>query len=163
MMSALILWPLRKAALLPAAVLGGAALGAAYGSYDLSRRAACAVIPLPPPGAERPGSEPFATFTALSFTALLVAAREAVFAPAPVPTPLLPVDAGPWLARLRNAAALVSHHTRHYPLRFRFYTAFIAGCVGGVSYPLALSLFNTGYKRRRGEGAAGDGSGSGAQ
>lgn len=159
-LSALLMWPVRKVALLPAVVLGGAAVGAAYGSFDLSRRAACAVVTLPPPADERPGSAPFAAFTSLTFTTLVVAAREAIFAPAPVPTPLLPVDAGPWLQRLRNAASLVRHHTRHYPLRFRFFTAFFAGCVGGVSWPLAMAYYNSGGQRRRGapeqaSGAAG--------
>ena len=158
MFSALLLWPVRKAALLPAVVLGGAALGAAYGSFDLSRRAASAVVALPRAGAERPGTAPFAAFTSLTFTTLVVAAREAMFAPAPVPTPLLPVDAGPWLQRLRNAASLVRHHTRHYPLKFRFFTAFFAGSVGGVSWPLAEAFYNSGGGQRR-RGAAEEGSG----
>jgi hypothetical protein len=160
MFSALLLWPVRKAALLPAVVLGGAAVGAAYGSFDLSRRAACTVVTLPPAGAERPGTAPFAAFTSLTFTTLVVAAREAMFAPAPVPTPLLPVDSGPWLQRLRNAASLVRHHTRHYPLRFRFFTAFFAGSVGGVSWPLAEAFYNSGGGQRRRGAAAEEGSSS---
>ena len=142
----LLLWPVRKAALLPAAVLGGVAVGAAFGSYDLSRRAACSFIALPSDIEARPGTQAFSLFTSLSFTTLLVAAREALFAPAPVPAPLLPLESGPILQRLRNAAALVRHHTIHYPLRFRFATAFVAGCVGGISYPVSIAYYNIGYR-----------------
>jgi hypothetical protein len=153
MLLSLLLWPLRKAALLPAAVLSSAAFGAAYGSYDLSRRAMSALVPLPAQGAERPGTTPFSLFTSFTFTCLVVAAREALLAPAPIPTPLLPVDSGPFLQRLRNSALLVRHHTLAYPVRFRFMTAFVAGCVGGCAQPVAVAYYNAGYGKRAAAGA----------
>ncbi len=153
--TAILLWPLRKAAVLPAIAIGSLAAGAAFGSYDLSRRAASALVAAPaPPAQQRGGTGSFAAAASLTVTALVVAAREALFAPAPVPSPRLPLDDSvPLAQRLRNAARLVVHHTRHYPLRFRFTTAFVAGAVGGFVHPLAVAHFNAGGGMRApGEG-----------
>lgn len=146
--AAILLWPLRKAAVVPALLFTSAAVGAAYGSFDLSRRLALAFVEVPERKREKDGTVAFALFTSLTFTGLVVAAREALFAPAPVPTPLLSVDSGPLLQRLSNAGRLMQHHTVHYPLRFRFMTAFVSGCVGGMAYPIAVNFFNSSELQR---------------
>lgn len=143
-LGALLLTPLRNAAVLPAMILGGTAVGAAFGSFDLSRRAVSLLVPLPGPGKERHGTFSFASGLSFSTSMAIVAAREAMFSPVVVPPPVYPSGSNvPLFTQISNGFKVMAHTVRHYPIRFRFATAFVAGVAGGVSWPLYVSYFNS--------------------
>lgn len=126
-----VLFSLRKLAYLPAATVSAIALGAAFGSFDLTRR--CFSFAFPPHGTPRPHAALVAGGASLTVASALVAIREALFAPARVPPPAVPAG-GPLLARLRSAALLSQHVVRTYPYKFRFLNAFFAGVSGGATW-----------------------------
>ena len=83
----LFFFSLRKLSLLPAAFASLLAAGAAFGTFDLTRRVAETQLPTRKP---RPGSRLVAGATSLTAATFLVAAREALFAPPP------PRSSSPW-------------------------------------------------------------------
>ena len=128
----LILFSMRKIAMLPAATVSLLALGAAFGSFNLARKSLG--LAFPPKGAPRPGSDLVAGGASLTVASFLVAIREVLFAPTPVPPPALPLGGLPLMSRLRNAALLSKHSLLHYPYRFRFVNACIAGAGAGATW-----------------------------
>jgi hypothetical protein len=152
-----LLWPLRKAALLPAVGITFAAAGGALGSFDLAKKLSKAVLPSDPTlpagtkkagGGGKGGSAadprpPLIVYlSSAAGAAAVVAVRELMFAPVVPPAPVLPVDGSvPMQARLRNAAVMALHTVVHYPYQFRFTTSFVAGTAGGVLFTLAERFF----------------------
>ena len=137
----ILLWPLRQAALVPVFLISATAAGAAYGSLDRPRRVGAGVAARAAPrrAGAPPASAAASTAAALTAAAGVVSVREAVWAPRVPPPPALAVDAGPVLARLRNAAALFRHAIVAYPWAFRFRSAFAAGVAGGVAWTVAAA------------------------
>ena len=104
--SLLLLWPLRKAAVIPAALLSSLALGAAFGSFDLARKGTRLL--LPHSTSKRSGTDAVAAASAATVAGGMLTLRELLFAPRAVPLPALRVDgAAQHLGeRLRNASVL---------------------------------------------------------
>lgn len=128
----------------PVFIVTMGAVGATYGSYDLSRKVANVLLPSlkhPP----RPFSQ------ALSFAAAIGAAygalslRKQYLAPAVAPPPKLPYDSSvPYIERARNLRIITMHVLKNYPYAFKFSSALVGGCVAGVTY----TLTNWGYNYR---------------
>lgn len=138
-----IVWPLRKAAAVPAVAIGAAALGAAVGSFDLTRSLTSMVVGRS--RTSRRGTTFVATSAALGIGAGVVALREALFAPLVVPPPVLPIDGQVSMAmRIQNASIIAAHVVKHYPYRFRFTNAFVAGAAAAVAYVASEKLYNSG-------------------
>ena len=74
-----LVWALRKVALVPGLVITAAALGGAYGAFDMSRRIVGLVLP-PPTKPRRKGTAALSTLAAGMGGAAFVAARETLFA-----------------------------------------------------------------------------------
>jgi hypothetical protein len=137
-----ITWPLRKAALVPVVAIGAAALGAAVGAFDLTRRAVSVVLPV---RKRRPGTSAVAWSAAAVSGGGVLVLRELFFAPNVIPPPALPVDASvPLPARLRNAGIVAAHTVLHYPYAFRFTGAFAAGAAAAAALVVAEKVFNAG-------------------
>jgi hypothetical protein len=126
-----VLLSLRKLAYLPVATVSAVALGAAFGSFDLTRRAVASLFP--PAGRARRGAVYVNAGASLTVASFLLAIREVVFLPAFVPPPAVPLG-GPSLERLRGAARVARHTLRHYPYKFRFLSACLAGVGGGATW-----------------------------
>ena len=169
-----VVWPLRKAALVPAGecvyvsaeamhgayrhglipslfddavAISAVALGAAVGSFDLTKRVVASVLPAKTP--RRPGSSTVAWSSAIASGSGILVLRELFFAPPVVPGPALPVDASvPLVVRLRNAGMIAAHAVLHYPYAFRFTGAFAAGSAAAVAYVLADRAFNATSRSR---------------
>lgn len=105
-----IAWPLRKAAILPIAGISFAALGAAYGSFKITKNAVLVMAPLPKGKKPSTGSTWTASAAALTFAGAIVGIRELAFAPKMPPSPDLPIEGVPLQVQLRNATvkAMVS-------------------------------------------------------
>lgn len=135
-----ITWPLRKAALVPVVAIGATALGAAVGAFDLTRRAAAAVLPV---RSRRPGTVAVAWSAAAVSGGGVLVLREVFFAPPVIPPPSLPVDVSvPLPSRLRNAGIVAAHTVLHYPYAFRFTGAFAAGAAAALAFVVAEKAFN---------------------
>jgi hypothetical protein len=98
----LVLLPLRKAAAVPALLVTGAAVGAAYGTFDLSRRFTAIFVGRPRHGATPPPAWAAAGVAAAAVTAF----RERFLAPAVPKPPVLPLEGVPMDIRLRNLMVL---------------------------------------------------------
>ena len=169
MISFILMWPLRQAATIPALIITTTVLGAAWGSFDLSRRFTVAIVPrragAPPPSAV------LCSATAMTCGGAVLWIREGLFAPRVIPPPALSIDVGPLMTRAANAATifrvrrhagglsragafarppytLINPHTHfqnlqhtvsHYPWRYRFGSAVASGVCGGVAYAVAAS------------------------
>ena len=105
----LLSWPLRKAALIPVAAISACAVGAAFGSFDLSRRATALLLPSGAEAQQRPYTTLVSSVAATGVAAAIVSVREVLLAPAPVPPLVLPT--GPSVAamqRIRNGVAVAA-------------------------------------------------------
>lgn len=137
-----VIWALRKVALVPGLAITAAALGGAYGTFDLSRRAFGLVIPAPKSKNNRAkGSVGVSTFGAFTAGSIVIGLREIVFKPyVPPPPSVAPPDFTP--AGLKRAYALVLHALMNYPYKHRFNTFFGAGITAGAAYVLADRAWN---------------------
>jgi len=171
--TALLWWPLRKAAIIPGVAISVAGLAALVGTADLA--AATVRLVLPGSGAvadadKRRFSKLVSVSVAATVSGAIIAARELLLRPTVPPPPPLPVTAGPVRDRIVNAYTVSKHVLTHYPYRFRFATAFVAGGAAGAAYAISDWAYNRGVKGGRvGDAgivvsappshAAGDGSG----
>lgn len=103
MAMSLLLWPLRKAAVIPAALLSATAIGAAFGTFDLSRRSVSTLIPR---HGIRAGTDSVSAAAAALSAGTVLAVREMLFAPRAVAPPHLPLEGVPMRTRLSNATQL---------------------------------------------------------
>lgn len=152
--SILLWWPLRKAALVPAVVIGVGCVAGFVGAADLSVRAARLVGAgtKKKPEELNKGTQAIAGTVAVSVSAAIVSIREAYFKPAAPPALNLPVESVPISVRLSNASRMMMHSVQHYPYRFRFFSVIMAGSVAGVTYVLAERAYNNPASIRLEEG-----------
>jgi hypothetical protein len=148
----LVFFSLRKLAYLPIAAVSTVALGAAWGSFDLSRRTVAML--LPPAGSPRPGSSFVAGGASCTVGALIVALREVLFSPAPVAAPALPPAGAPLAQRLQGAALLARHGLLHYPYKFRFLSALVAGAGSGATWAVVDGAYRVKASAASGGGGA---------
>jgi hypothetical protein len=148
-----LLWPLRKAAIIPVVGITLGAASALYGSFDLSRRVLA--FAAPPHQPRRTGSNAVAYSAAAALAGTVIGAREMLFKPVIPQAPDLPLDGVPLQVRLRNASVLAMHAVVNYPYRFRFGTSFAAGVAGAVGYVVADRLYNGPAGRGKATAAAG--------
>jgi hypothetical protein len=99
--------PLRKAATIPVIGISVAMLGAAYGSYDLTRR----FITIPFPSSKTPPKtsflNPLFSYAGTGIlTVLVVTARERFLAPTVPKPPNLPLEDVPLEIRIKNATTI---------------------------------------------------------
>jgi len=136
-----ILWPLRKAAIIPVVVLTVGVTGASFGSFDLARRGLGAFMPSAKK--ERKLTRVVAGGAAVTAMGAAVVVREALFPPHVPAPPSLGLSGSLPLAQLiRNATATALHVVVNYPFSHRFTTSFVAGTSGGLVYAVAAYLYN---------------------
>jgi hypothetical protein len=136
----LIVWPLRKAAVLPAIAIGAVVLGGTVGAFNMTHRVLSLVFPV---RVRKSGSGAVAWSAAIASGSGVIAIRELFFRPPIAPPPALPVDASlPFAVRLKNAGLLAAHTVANYPYTFRMTSAMAAGSIAAVAFVIAERFYN---------------------
>jgi hypothetical protein len=141
-----VLWPLRKVAIVPAVTIGGFFFAAYLGSAELSANATRAIFGSVRKEDSQPGTQLVATAGALSISCAFAVVREYFFRPKVVLPPTFPEKAE-GMAYLHARASLWAHYVRHYPYSYRAKTVFAAGSIAGVCYTALENRWNAGNKR----------------
>lgn len=168
-----LLWPLRKVAIIPAVGLTVAAVGAVYGSFELTTGLLHLVVRVPQytvkelriQGRERieqarkAGTDAAAYSSAASTAGGLLVLGELFFKPKmPQPPTFTPVPGQSVMLSAQQKWALWKHFLLHYPYIFRLSSLFSAGAAAGLAYVLTEKAINRrGGASDREEAAAGAG------
>lgn len=136
--AAFLLWPLRKAAVVPIALISAAAGGACWGAYELTRMSVHIIAP--PPRRPRDGTAAIGVGAALGAGGAITAISRVALRPLTPPYVGEPADLS--LRGLRSAAGAVRHTLVTYPYRWLVLTVFAAGSAAGVAQVFAERAYN---------------------
>jgi NADH:ubiquinone oxidoreductase subunit 6 (subunit J) len=142
----LLLWPLRKAAIIPSVAVLSGIVFAYVGAADISYTVSKILLPSKHSGTQKTdanGTQAVASSVALSLSAAIVTVRELYFKPAIAAPPTPPAAASQsFTAQMSSATASMKHFLQTYPYKFRFTSVVVAGAVAGSTYRATEVAFN---------------------
>lgn len=144
LLPAWLLWPLRKAALIPAIALTMGSIAASVGAINATTRLLHVFVRVPPTGdgKRRRGTDVMALTAAASTATGVTAFRELFLRPRAPAAVALPIDNVSFVTRLANAGHAMAHYLFHWPYRFRFYSILHAGCSAAVAFVATERMMN---------------------
>ena len=135
-----ILWPLRKAATIPIAIISSVGFGAAWGSYELTQGVFHTILPAP--RKPREWTQTVAMTTAIFIGAGVVGFSRSFLRPAIPPYVVHADDVS--LRSLRDAAGAARYAVINYPYRWLSVTVFASGAAAGLGHVLTERAWNEG-------------------